>query len=84
MNGIQAIQNFREDYVKWLGPDQNLRKGAKPGLAKGPNISTKIDRVGALGPNCDNYKGPNKSLIKGSIFSQIKATVGVAEESRGK
>ncbi|XP_044766472.1 uncharacterized protein LOC123322590 isoform X3 [Coccinella septempunctata] len=74
-----------EDYVKWLGPDRTICKGANPGLAKGPSASNKIDkRVGASGPNSDNRKGPNKSLVKGSIFSQMKATAGVAGESRGK
>lgn len=75
-----------EDYIKWQGPDHNHRKGAKPGLANGPNASNKIDnnRVGANGPKSDNFKGPNKNLVKGSIYNQIKATVGVREESRGK
>lgn len=77
-----VLANFREEYIKWLGPNMNIVKGPNSNLVIGPNRSLLSKRYyKPIGANPEMRKGPQIGLAKGSIFSQLKNAFG---ESRGK
>lgn len=83
-NFNNSFLSFREDYVKWQGPNSTYNQGPRK-LAKGSNPSLLADRTyKPCGPNRNLIKGPQWGLSKGSIFSQFKAAVVVVGESRGE
>lgn len=63
---------FRADYIAWNGANSDLRKGSR-GLAKLSDTTLRSSRlIQAQGSKSELCKGPNPSLAKGSIYSQLK------------
>lgn len=63
---------YRADYIAWNGANSELCKGTKS-LAKGPNPALRTNRIlQTQGTKSELCKGPNASLVKGSIYSQLK------------
>lgn len=72
-------QTYSVDYIAWNGANPDLHKGAAIAKKFGnvPGGSPKTGRVNlqhAKGPNAALYKGPNRDMAKGSVYSQMNAS----------
>lgn len=63
---------YSADYIAWNGANSEFCKGTR-GLAKGSDPSLRSSRMHqAQGSKSELCKGPNVSLAKGSIYTQLK------------
>lgn len=71
-NFFLCVCPYSADYIAWNGANSELCKGSKS-LAKGPNPALRSNRMNQTqGTKNELCKGPNASLVKGSIYSQLK------------